>query len=679
MKQFICIIVFSVFSIVSFSQPVNPVTWTFSSEQKGDTVRMSFHAKIISGWHLYDTGLPEGGPISTSFSFEDSSSVVFIGKLKTSIPPEEVHDNNFDMDLRYYSHDVVFIRDVLVKTKDPFVLKGSVEFMSCNDETCISPTDEYFSFRINYDNSDKVGANDKQTASIEQKNNKKEGVKLLTDQGKEGSSATLWLFFFFSFLAGLAAILTPCVFPMIPMTVSFFMHGNSSKAKSIFQALYFGFAIILIYTLAGTLVAVIFGPDAANWMSTHWLPNVLFFLIFLVFAFSLLGMYEIVLPGWMVNKSDKQADKGGWFGPFFMALTLVLVSFSCTGPIVGAILVESAGGDVLKPIVGMFGFSLAFAMPFTLFALFPEWLNSLPKSGGWLNSVKVTLGFLELALGLKFLSIADQTYHWGILDREVYLALWIVLFSFLALYYLGKIKFKGDGDIKYLSFSRLVLSVFTFTFVVYMIPGMFGAPLKAISGYIPPMTTLDFDFHKIVRDEINLAYSSEFQKESSPEKQRKYSDFLEMPHGLKGYFDYKEGMIMAKKLNKPVFIDFTGHGCVNCRKMEASVWSDPRVLERLNNDYVLIALYIDDKTNLPEKEWVTSSYDGKVKKTLGRKNSDFQISEFGVNAQPYYVLLDNEGNKLVEPKAYDLNIDNFVEFLDNGLRSFKNRGNINNK
>ncbi|MBK5203788.1 MAG: thioredoxin family protein, partial [Prolixibacteraceae bacterium] len=264
-------------------------------------------------------------------------------------------------------------------------------------------------------------------------------------------------------------------------------------------------------------------------------------------------------------------------------------------------------------------------------------------------------------------------------DREVYLSLWIVLFSFLGLYYLGKIKFKGDSDIKYLSFSRLVLSVFTFTFVVYMIPGMFGAPLKAISGYIPPMTTLDFDFHKIVRDEINLAYSSEFQKESLPEKQRKYSDFLEMPHGLKGYFDYKEGMNMAKKLKKPVFIDFTGHGCVNCRKMEASVWSDPRVLERLNNDYVLIALYIDDKTKLPEKEWVTSSYDGKVKKTLGRKNSDFQISEFGVNAQPYYVLLDNEGNKLVKPKAYDLNIDNFVEFLDNGLRSFENRENINNK
>ena len=673
MKRFICIIIFSLFSLISFSQPVNPVAWTFSSEQKGDTVLLKFHAEMQSGWHLYDTGLPEGGPVSTSFSYEDSSSVVFIGKLETSIPPEKVHDNNFNMDLRYYSNEVVFTRTVRVKTKDPFVLKGSVEYMSCNDENCISPTDQDFLFHINKDNNVTAGKKQLSLTVAQKKNNKDDGIKLLTNQGKEGSSSTLWLFFFFSFLAGLAAIFTPCVFPMIPMTVSFFMHGKLSKTKSIFQSLYFGLSIIVIYTLAGTLVAVIFGPDAANWMSTHWLPNILFFLIFLVFAFSLLGMYEIVLPGWMVNKSDRQADKGGLFGPFFMALTLVLVSFSCTGPIVGAILVESAGGDVLKPIVGMFGFSMAFALPFTLFALFPEWLSNLPKSGGWLNSFKVTLGFLELALGLKFLSIADQTYHWGILDREVYLALWIVLFSFLGLYYLGKIKFKGDSDLKYLSFSRLVLSVFTFTFVVYMIPGMFGAPLKAISGYIPPMTTLDFDFHKIVRNEINLAYSSEFQKENQLEIQRKYSDFLELPHGLNGYFDYKEGMAVAKKLNKPVFIDFTGHGCVNCRKMEASVWSDPRVLQILENDYVIIALYIDDKTKLPEDEWVISSYDGKVKKTLGRKNSDFQISEYGVNAQPYYVLLDYEGNKLVVPKAYDLNTDNFVEFLDSGLKSFENR------
>jgi thiol:disulfide interchange protein DsbD len=398
----------------------------------------------------------------------------------------------------------------------------------------------------------------------------------------------------------------------------------------------------------------------------------------MLFAFSFFGMFEIVLPGWLVNKSDKQADRGGLLGSFFMALTLVLVSFSCTGPIVGAILVQSAGGEILKPIVGMFGFSLAFALPFTLFALFPGWLNNLPKSGGWLNSVKVVLGFFELALGLKFLSIADQTYHWRILDREIYLAVWIVIFVLLGFYLLGKLKFAHDSEVKFVSVPRLMLAILTFTFVVYLIPGMFGAPLKAISGYLPPQTTHDFDIHQIVRDEIKLGLphrtsSGVTSGQDEICEKPKFGEFLHLPHGLEGYFDYEQGMACARKQNKPVFIDFTGHGCVNCREMEASVWSDPRVLDRLRNNFVVIALYVDDKSTLPESEWITSTYDGKVKKTLGKKYADFQITRYKVNAQPYYVLLDGKEQVLVQPRAYDLNTDHFVEFLDQALTEFQKR------
>jgi thiol:disulfide interchange protein DsbD len=383
-------------------------------------------------------------------------------------------------------------------------------------------------------------------------------------------------------------------------------------------------------------------------------------------------MFEIVLPSWIVNKSDQKADKGGYIGAFFMALTLVLVSFSCTGPIVGAILVESSGGEFLKPIIGMFGFSLAFALPFTLFAWFPGLLSNMPKSGGWLNSVKVVLGFIELALGLKFLSVADQTYHWGILDREVYLALWIVIFTLLGLYLLGKLRFAHDSETKHIGVPKLMLAILSFTFAVYMVPGLFGAPLKALSGYSPPQATHDFDIHAIVRNEINQIKSSGTIQDKSSEQceKSKYADFLHLPHGINGYFDYEQGLACAKAQNKPVFIDFTGHGCVNCRQMEANVWSDPRVIEKLKNDFVVIALYVDDKTKLPESEWIKSNYDGKTKKTLGKKYADFQITKYGVNAQPYYVLLDSDENMLIDPKAYDLNIDNFVDFLDEGLKRF---------
>ncbi|MGQ8337698.1 cytochrome c biogenesis protein CcdA [Sunxiuqinia sp. A32] len=663
MRKNILFALLILFSVQVYSQILEPVKWTFDFNQDGGKAVLQFHATIEEGWHLYDTSLPDGGPIPTSINYSDTTQFEFIGELKKEPQPTEEFDKTFQLDLRFFSHEATFSQEVKLKTDQPIEIDGFVEFMCCNDETCLPPTEADFSFKLNSG----------KTSSVESINTVE--PKLMTDKGKEGSMDTLWLFLFFSFLAGLAAILTPCVFPMIPMTVSFFMHSGESKLKSRLHAAFYGFSIIAIYTIVGTLVAVLFGPDAANWLSTHWLPNTLFFIIFVVFAFSFFGMFEIVLPSWLVNKSDKQVDKGGFLGSFFMALTLVLVSFSCTGPIVGAILVESAGGQVLKPIIGMFGFSLAFALPFTLFALFPGWLSNLPKSGGWLNSVKVVLGFLELALGLKFLSIADQTYHWGILDREVYLALWIVIFILLGFYLLGKLKFSHDSDVKFVSVPRLMLSILTFAFVVYLIPGMFGAPLKAIAGYLPPQTTHDFDLHKIIRDEVKLVSSTGgtigFYEENTQCEEPKFSEFLHLPHGLEGYFDYEQGLACAKALNKPIFIDFTGHGCVNCREMEANVWSDPRVLERLKNDFVIIALYVDDKTKLPESEWITSSYDGKLKKTLGKKYADFQITRFGVNAQPYYVLLDNNGELLVEPKAYDLNPDNFVDFLDEGKKQFE--------
>ena len=648
--------------ILTFAQILKPVNWTIQSRTAGQgEVEIVLKAVINPGWHIYSTKLPEGGPVETSFKFvTDSLRFNAIGQISSTPSPLKEHDQIFNMDLEFFSKEVIFIQKIKVLTSEAFDLKGTIEYQSCNDQTCT--LDEHdFSVRI-----EGPGGSPTTTRKI--------GIQTDTAAQQHG---LLW-FLVFSFIAGLAAILTPCVFPMIPMTVSFFMNSNKSKLQARIQAIAYGSSIILIYTVIGTLVALTLGADFANWISTHWIPNVLFFIVFVVFAFSFFGAFEIVLPGSWGNRTDRFVDKGGISGAFFMALTLVLVSFSCTGPIVGAILVESAGGMVIKPIVGMLGFSLAFALPFTLFALFPQWLSNLPKSGGWLNSVKVVLGFLELALGLKFLSIADQTYHWRILDREVYIAFWLVIFTMMGFYLLGKLKFAHDSDTKHITVPRLMMALLTFTFVVYLIPGMFGAPLKAISGYLPPMTSHDFDLHKIIRDEVKLVDHSKnaafnFNSSSVTCEKPKFSDFLELPHGLEGFFDFEQGLACAKAQNKPVFIDFTGHGCVNCREMEANVWSDPRVLEKLKNDFVIIALYVDDKTTLPESEWITSTYDQKIKKTIGKKFADFQISRFGVNAQPYYVLLDLDQQILTKPSARDLNPDHFIDFLDKGLSEFKAR------
>jgi thiol:disulfide interchange protein len=669
------------------SQILDPVKWTFTIEQQTPAeATLILTANIDKGWHLYSQDIPPKGPVPTTFTYTKSPDYELNGKTLESKPIIEIDPLFENMKLKFFANKAVFRQKIKVLNKKDFTLKGSVEFMCCDDKQCIPPNEIEFSFPVKGNPAATAQTSEKNQvnpASTVVSNKKADSMQVVKNNLQELKSTVakaqankmkeeslLW-FFIISFLAGLAAIITPCVFPMIPMTVTFFMHNDDNKRKARFQAIVYGLSIILIYTVIGTIVALTLGANFANFLSTHWLPNVFFFLVFIVFAASFLGMFEITLPSWLVNKADKQADKGGYSGAFFMAFTLVLVSFSCTGPIVGAILVKSAGGEILMPIIGMFGFSLAFALPFALFAFFPSWLASLPKSGGWLNSVKVVLGFLELALGLKFLSIADQTYHWGILDREVYLAFWIVIFFLMGLYLLGKLRFNHDSDIPYISVPRITLAIITFTFVVYMIPGMFGAPLKALAGYLPPQQSMDFDLHSIIRNEISLNSSGIDGKQNTSFCEKpKYSEFLSLPHGLQGYFDYNQALQCSKSLNKPIFIDFTGHGCVNCRQMEANVWSDPKVLKRLRDNFIVTALYVDDKTELPEKEWITSKYDGKVKKSIGKKYADFQISRFNINAQPYYVLLDTSGNLLTPPKAYDLNIDHFVKFLDTALENF---------
>lgn len=697
MRVIIIAFIAAIYSINIQAQIIDPVEWDYSVKQlPNNEAELIFKAQIEPKWHMYSQFFEEGGPVKMTFLFEDTKDYKKLGNVVEVSKPHTEHDDIFDIDVQYFESQATLKQKIKILSTKDFVVKGEFDYQVCYDDKCVLFTPD-FEFSIKGAVQEKVKEEEtpkeikkikkEETVVLEKEasdttqiiepadlqyheTNKRDTIEHITPVTNVTDNisiddASLWWLFWVSFLAGLLAILTPCVFPMIPMTVSFFMKGSEDKVKGRFQALFYGFSIILIYTVIGTLVAVMFGANFANWLSTHWIPNTLFFLIFMFFAASFLGMFEIVLPSWLINKSDAQVDKGGIWAPFFMAFTLVIVSFSCTGPLVGAILVKSAGGAVLEPIIGMLGFSLAFALPFTVFAFFPSWLSNLPKSGGWLNSVKVVLGFIEIALGLKFLSIADQTYHWGILDREVYLAIWIVLAILMGIYLLGKLKFSHDSDLPYISVPRFGMALITFSFAVYLIPGMWGAPLKALSGYLPPMSSHDFNVSEIVR---NNAGGSDKQTEKP-----KYGEFLHLPHGIKGYFDYEQAIRVAQKVNKPVFVDFTGHGCVNCREMEANVWSDPRVLKMLKNDYVVVALYVDDKSKLPEEEWVTSSFDGKVKKTIGKKFADYQITRFQVNAQPYYVLLDSQGNQLIQPRAYDLNIEVFIEFLENGLQEFQKK------
>ena len=699
----------------------------------GEEVELIFEADIPADWYLYSSDFdPDLGPMLTEFEFEKHPSYELVGEIQP-ISPKKKYDDLWEGEYTYFTGTGEFRQRVRILQPNP-VIKGSVAYQICSDVSgqCI-PFETDFSFtnkplqvkaagekqaekqpeeiirppKQGEKKTDLPAVKEKQQKDSASPAKEQQSAPAKPDRGteeayapetvqikkelpreiaeteipvkalkpfenpfassepiEESNFAALLTFFLISFGAGLTALLTPCVFPMIPMTVTYFTKTSSNRTSGIMQASLYGISIVVIYTLLGTLFALLFGAEFANWLSTHWIPNLFFFGVFLLFALSFFGLFEITLPSGLVNNIDKQADKGGFIGIFFMAFTLVLVGFSCTGPIVGTILIEAASGETLKPVIGMLGFSMAFAIPFTLFAIFPGWLSSLPKSGGWLNSVKVVLGFLELALALKFLSVADQVYHWGILDREIYIALWIVIFTLMGFYLLGKIRLPHDSPVPHTSVTRLMLAILTFGFVIYLIPGLVGAPLKALAGYLPPMSSHDFNLVAIFsgEEEGELPASCE---------EPKYADMLHLPHGIKGYFDYEQALACAKEQNKPLFIDFTGHGCVNCREMEANVWSDPEVLRRLKEDYVVVALYVDEKRELPAEEWYISAYDGKIKKSIGKQNLDFMIQKLNANAQPYYTLIGPDEQLLAEPKAYDLEVQNFVEFLDKGKERFQ--------
>lgn len=677
------------------AQILTPATWNIqlseTNPKAGDEIEIIFNAAIDDVWYLYATDFdPDCGPLVTEVHFENPTNFLVVGELK-AINAVAKHDEIFDCDVKVFKKKGEFRQRIKV-LRGPLTISGSIEAQVCTeiDGKCIN-VEEDFAFS-NIAVGGKAAGDDKR---IEKPGDKKPDEKTETASSPDGelsqstqtrsqpsatfsevtgpvldpailegeastSSGSIAGYMLLAFLLGLTSLITPCVFPMIPMTVTFFLKDNQTKREAIRKAAWFGISIVVIYTIAGTLFAVIFGAEGLNALATHWIPNLLVFFIFIFFALSFLGLFEINAPYKLVNKADRAAERGGMAGIFFMSATLVLVSFSCTLPIVGNVLVLSAGGEVIKPVLGMLAYSTAFAIPFTLFAIFPEWLKGLPKSGGWLNTVKVTLGLLELALALKFLSIADQTYHWGLLDRDLNIALWIVIFSVLAFYLLGKIRMPGDSLLEKVTVPRLMLSILTFTFVIYLVPGLWGAPLKALAGYLPPMYTHDFDLVALNRVDAQNEICSE----------PKYAEFLHLPHGLEGYFDYEQALACAREQNKPLFIDFTGHGCTNCREMEANVWADPEVLERLRNDFVVVALYVDDKTELPESEWYTSSYDNKVKRTIGKQNADLQITRLNNNAQPFYVLVGNDERVLAWPYGYNKDVKDFVNFLETGKKTY---------
>ncbi|MBQ5803299.1 MAG: thioredoxin family protein [Bacteroidales bacterium] len=675
-KLFFALIFFACTTAVYAQSFDQPVSWSSQVEKIGENLyEMQFHGAIEGKWHIYDLGPYEGGPNPTVLKIEEVAGIKLVGTPYIKSDVHKAFDEMFNMEIGTCENGVVLAQKVEVSSASPITLTANIEWQACDNGSCLPPADEDVQVKLPAaagvavtepaEKEEAAPAESTQPAAVA------EEVATEVAPAAEEEGKSLWGVILEAIAWGFVALLTPCVFPMVPMTVSFFLKNSGGKAKGRFMASLYGFSIVALYTLPIAIIIFItyfVGGDAVtadifNWLATHWIPNLIFFAIFMVFAASFFGAFEITMPSWMVNKADSKSDKGGIIGVFFMALTLVLVSFSCTGPIVGSILIKSTQGEIWEPIITMLAFSIAFALPFTVFAFAPSLLKDLPKSGGWLNSVKVVLGFLELALGLKFLSVADQTYHWGILDREVYLALWIVIFSLLGLYLLGKLRFAHDTPQEHLSVKRLILSIIVFAFVVYMIPGMWGAPLKALSGYMPPIATQDFV----------LGSGGTVNNAATPQNdvtKAKYSDFLHLPHGLQGFFEYNEALAHAKKVGKPLFVDFTGHGCVNCREMEARVWSDPRVLKLLREEYVVVALYADDKKTLDKSEWVTLD-NGKVLKELGKINSNFVMNKFGANAQPYYILLDGSENQLLEPRGYDLNPDAFVAFLEEGVKNYK--------
>ena len=661
MRKILLIIFFVITALHISAQIYDPVTWDFSYEKKGDNqYEIVITASIEDGSHIYAMIVPDGGPIPTSFSFDTLKSYKLDGTTFNVIPPIEKMDEAFGFKIKTYSKKAEF-RQKVTAVDPSFTVTGIVNFMACNNVTCSPPKDVDFSVRIS------GGTNQPEAAES--------GKISSADVSTSSGSGGLLKFFLISLLAGFAGVLTPCVFPMIPMTVAFFSQGTGNKGQSVIKALIFGISIVLIYSSLGVVVSLTSaGAGFANALSTHWIPNTIFFALFVIFATSFFGAFEIVLPNKWASGADSKADQGGMLAAFFMGLTTVIVSFSCTGPIVGALLVEAATGDVLRPTIGMVGFGLAFALPFTIFALFPSVMSKMPKSGGWLNSIKVVLGFIMLAFSMKFIMTVDSVYNLGLLSRDLFLAIWIVIFSLMGLNLMGKIKFSHDSDLPNIGTFRLFLIIAIFSFVVYMVPGLFGAPLKALSSFLPSQSKSQLNLPLIIsQNRGEGAFVSQQIPVSAICSEPRHDDIFEMPLGLTGYFDLMQGLACAKEQNKPVLIDFKGHACANCKLMEAKVWSVPEVLRRLRDNFVIIALYVDDRTQLPESEWITSQIDGKVKKTIGKINEELEISKFRTNAMPLYVIADHEGNPVITPMPTNLNVEEYKKWLDEGFTAFNKK------
>ena len=675
MKKIFAAIFLCISFLISFAQLESPVKWKYDLNRLSDTeAELLLKATIQKDWHLYAIQ-HDGMELPLEIKFTPSANYELVGKT-IEPKPKVSYDSMFQMYSKYFTTQVTFTQKIKIKTPDKaFKVKGKLSGQACIDGRCTQVQEE-FVFSVpaatGSETTAEAAAEDEPAEVAEEPTAPAPAV--IQQQPEKAEPAqkeeSLLIFFLTSIGGGLIGLLMPCVFPMIPMTVSFFLK-KGKKGKM--EALFYGLSIVVIFVLFGIILAALLGPDFANILSTHWIPNVLFAIIFIIFAISLFGYFEITLPSSWVNKSAKNEQRGGLIGTFFMALTLVLVSFSCTLPIAGAVALNAAGGSFLKPIIGMLGFSLGIAVPFTLFALFPSLLGKMPKSGGWMNTLKVILAFIELAFALKFLNVPDQTYHWGILDREIYLAFWIVIFSLLGLYLIGKIRFPADDEFPVQkSPIRFIAAIFTFTFVVYMIPGMWGAPLNAISGWLPPVETQDFVIQDIVRGElesVSIAGTAQNNDLETPH----YADKLKLPFGIKGYFDYDQALQVAQKQNKPVFIDFTGHGCTNCRIVENKVWNDPRVRKKFAESFVVVALYVDDKNiELQESDYLKDD-NGNVLKMLGEKNTYIGLHKYQCNSQPCYFIVDTDGSVLAGPQYSELDIDKYLQFLESGVTAFKQK------
>ena len=674
MKKITTLFLMLTLAIASFAQLQDPVKWSYQVNDLNETEsELVFTGKLDQSWHIYSQYTDDNGPLGISFQFNTSKDYKLIGKVSESPKPHEEFDNDFQCNVRSFSGKVVFKQKIKRLSDKDFKVTGTFSYQACNNGSCIAPEDRDFNFNVKGATAPVDAAEVAAIEALEATDSVSEVAEAVveetpaenTEEPTEKEQNSLMGIFLLALVGGILTMFTPCVFPMIPMTVNFFMNAGEDKRKNRRQAFFFGFSIVFLFAVLGAILALILGPESLYIMGVHWIPNMIFFVIFLVFSMSFFGMFEIKMPEKWINKSDEQADKGGFLAPFFIALTTVLVSFSCTGPILGAALVglTTSSTDRWVSLLTMLGFGIGFALPFTLLAIFPGVLKNM-KSGSWLNTVKVVFAFLELAFGLKFLQQADLYCGWGILDREVYLALWIVIFAMLGFYLLGKLRFKGDDPVDHLGFGRTAIAILVFAFVMYMIPGMWGAPLKGISGFLPPMESQDFNLAK----HGTVATAGTTTQVGKLPADRRYTDKLHSPDGYEAFYDLNEAKAYAKEHNMPIFIDFTGKTCANCREMEHYVWSDENVMALLSTKFVMCALYADENTiELPEEEWVVDEK-GKTLKTLGRRNLNFQKTEFNMNAQPYYVIINADGKVLTkENYKYDRDVQKFLNFLNEGL------------